>query len=356
MSVGISRASSYGFINAKLRARISEMLPREWMMKMAGTRSLTEAVSMLDNTAYRSASEAYQRTGDLKLVEAEILKLERDDILTLERYLTPSAAELTTAMLLQYEIETVKNALRLWFMRTVAERSVEGVIAYVDSESVAHRFSTDHVLNADDETELVEAFSDTPYLHVIRDQVAEVIARRSLFPLEMALDRWYFEQVNTAVELLDRVDQSVAKRLLGIRIDMVNLHWIARIREYQDLPENVALGSLLPGGAAFDAGAIASIYRSDSPSQVIANLITGRYGGVTSMAGESDDIRRLTLLSSILQQVLLHEIHRVLGGYPFSVGVIVAYVFLRQNEARMIRTVLNARYYALEPAAIGGMI
>ena len=74
------------------------------------------------------------------------------------------------------------------------------------------------------------------------------------------------------------------------------------------------------------------------------------------MAGEADDVRRLALLSSMLQEVLLHEVHRVLGAYPFHVGVIVAYVFLRQNEARMIRTVLNARYYALEPAAIGGII
>lgn len=325
-------------------------------MRVAGAHSLSEAVAMLDKTPYQSASEAYQRTGDIKLVEAEILKLERNDILSLERYLAPTAADLTTALLLQFEVETVKNCLRLWFARSVVDRSIEEVVAYVDRESVVHRFSTDEVINAADEAALVEAFIDTPYAEIVRNQIGEVMSKRSLFPLELALDRWYFVRLNDAVLLLDRVDQNVAKRLLGIRIDMVNLHWIARISEYHNLPEAEALGSLLPGGETFDAASIAAIYHSDSPAQAITGIIASRYGGVTSLGGESDDIRRFSLLSSMLQEVLLHEVHRVLGGYPFTVGVILAYVFLRQNEARMIRTVLNARYYSLEPSAIGGLI
>jgi V/A-type H+-transporting ATPase subunit C len=74
------------------------------------------------------------------------------------------------------------------------------------------------------------------------------------------------------------------------------------------------------------------------------------------VSGESDDIQRLTFLSSMLQEVLLHEVSRVLGGYPFSIGIVLAYLFLKQNETRMIVTVLNARFYALDASVIGGML
>lgn len=349
----VSRSFAYGFINAKLRARIGAMLPREWMLRMAGAPSLTEAVAMLDKTPYEEAWAIYQRTGDIKLVEAQIVRIERQDVLSLKKQLMSAAAGLTQALILQYEVETVKNALRLWFARAVAGRTIDEAVAYVDRDSVRDSFSVDAVANAGDTTAVLAAFEGTPYQETIADQLPHVIERQSLFPLELGLDRWYFGRLNESLESLDRTDRAIARRLLGIRIDMVNLHWIARIKEYYRMTEAEAMSSLLPGGATFDTAAIQAIYRSDSPSSAIAGVLAGRYGGPAPVAG---DVRRLALLSSVLQEVLLHEVRRVLGGYPFTVGVILAYLFLRQNEARAITTVINARYYELSASAIGSLI
>jgi V/A-type H+/Na+-transporting ATPase subunit C len=352
----MSRAGRYGFINAKLRARISGMIPREWFMRLADSHSLTEAIAMLDTTGYASASERYRQTGDLKLMEVEIQRLERGDVAAVRKYLSASATAFAGAVLEQFTALTVKNAIRVWFARSVAGRAIEEVVAYLDRDTPNDNISVDAIVNAADGDALVAALSGTPYGDLVEEHLPVVLDRGSLFVLELAIDRWYYQQLDQAVSELDRRDAEVARRLLGIRIDLLNLHWITRIKEFYTMPESEVVASLIPGGTGFNIRAIQAIYRSGATTGAIADALTDRYGDTAALGGETDDLRRLTLLSFMLQEILMHEIHRVLGGYPFTIGIVLAYIFLKQNEGRMITTVINARAYELDPDVAGGLL
>jgi V/A-type H+-transporting ATPase subunit C len=54
---------------------------------------------------------------------------------------------------------------------------------------------------------------------------------------------------------------------------------------------------------------------------------------------------RLTMIERILEQVLALEVKKILTGYPFTIGIILAYFILKTNEIRKIMTVLNAKFY-----------
>ena len=56
---------------------------------------------------------------------------------------------------------------------------------------------------------------------------------------------------------------------------------------------------------------------------------------------------RLLLVERILGQILSLEINRVLMGYPFTIGIILAYFILKDNEIKKIMTILNAKYYGI---------
>jgi vacuolar-type H+-ATPase subunit C/Vma6 len=66
----------YAFINAKLRARISTLLPQDFIDQMIRAKSLTESIQLLKDTPYREAESVYGRTGDLKMAELELFKQE----------------------------------------------------------------------------------------------------------------------------------------------------------------------------------------------------------------------------------------------------------------------------------------
>ena len=50
------------------------------------------------------------------------------------------------------------------------------------------------------------------------------------------------------------------------------------------------------------------------------------------------------------------RVHRILAGYPFTIGITLSYFVLKRNELKKIRTVLNAKYYGIEQERIESMI
>ena len=71
-----SPLSKYSFINAKLRARISKILPDETFSQLAKAPFLDEALALLRETPFAGLEEIYSATGDLKQAELELLKNE----------------------------------------------------------------------------------------------------------------------------------------------------------------------------------------------------------------------------------------------------------------------------------------
>ena len=63
--------SKYSFINAKLRARISKILPDEKFNRLEQAQSLDEALALLRETPFAGLEEVYSATGDLKRAELE---------------------------------------------------------------------------------------------------------------------------------------------------------------------------------------------------------------------------------------------------------------------------------------------
>ena len=73
-------------------------------------------------------------------------------------------------------------------------------------------------------------------------------------------------------------------------------------------------------------------------------------------APASDEMARLVLIERVLQQIMLHEVHRLLAGYPFTIGVILAYVILKRNEVRLVMTILNAKLYGISDERIRSVL
>jgi V/A-type H+-transporting ATPase subunit C len=54
----------------------------------------------------------------------------------------------------------------------------------------------------------------------------------------------------------------------------------------------------------------------------------------------------------LLQEILDREVRKILGGYPFTIGIILAYSLLERRETSRIVTILNAKLYELDPERV----
>jgi len=351
-----SALAKYGYINAKLRARISKILSEDFLHRMVRSASLSEAVSLLMDTDFAPAAEAYNRTGDLKTAELELLKQEVSLLADVGAQVAGDVESFVSALALRYEVANLKNALRLWFDRVVRGRNIQAAVGYLYRRRIVHDLDLDAVVNADSLEVVVEVLQSTPYARVLAEQSERFHSMESVFPLEVALDHTYYGRLLAEIRELSPKDRKTAGRMIGVEIDIMNIHWMLRFKTYSGFGVAEALRYAIPHGYGIEENELRSAF--ESPVEAIDSLVKSRYGALRPLlsAEGSDSTSRMVMLEHILEEILLWEVRRILAGYPFTIGIILAYFVLKRAEIRRVMTILNAKYYALPEERIASVL
>ncbi|MBN1578162.1 MAG: V-type ATPase subunit [Chitinispirillaceae bacterium] len=339
-----TEVGSYALINAKLRARISNILSDDSFTNLIKCPSLTEMFNFLRTTAFADLPGIYERTGDLKMVELELFKKEASLFRDIEPYLPPEVLTLSRAYTAGYEIENLKNALRLFFDHMVRQQPIDDSIHYLLRENILHEIPFDAVINSSSFDEIIGLLSPTPYGDIIRKELPGVERLQSLFPLSNSLDRYYYRQLLEEVKKLPPRDRLIALRLVGIEIDLQNINWIIRFRTFYNLPFDTVAGLIIPGGLTVRGNTLQDVFRSQQITAPLHTMLRKSYPGIAALMSQQpqEQSSRLTMIERILEQIMLEEVRRIMSGYPFTVGIVLAYYILKRLEIKRIRTVLNA--------------
>ncbi len=350
--------SKYSFINAKLRARISNILPVEIFDQLSKAPALDEALAVLRDTPFANLEAIYSETGDLKQAELELLRNEIDLYKNIKGYIHKKSVDLIDAMLLEFEIDNLKNAIRLYFDRKVRKRSIDYGVHYILYDRIIHDIPIDIIINADNFDEIAGVCEGTPYCQIIKKYSHTVESKGSLFRMEIAFDHFYYNNLLESINKLDRRDRNIAIRLVGVEIDLQNINWIIRLKNFYDLDFDAVMTTIVPGGFNLSRDIIEQLYKAQDVESVLHGLVTSKYPGLTALlsAQTSDSTSRLMLIRRMLQEIIRHEVRRILAGYPFTVGIILSYFILKQDELKKIRMILNAKQYGIGQERIESMI
>jgi len=333
-----SALSAYGFVNAKLRARLSKRLPPETIERLVKARSLPEALQFLKGTDYEPLLTVYSDTGDLALAEARLYAREVEAYVELRRHLSEPGLSLVRALSLRLELEQVKAATRLWFDARVRGRSIDGKSGYLYRGVIANAFDVDALVRAPNAEALAQALAKTPYAAPARETLPAAVAARSLLGFELALDRLFYDEALGAAARLGPRDRRIAERWLLAEIDAQNE---ARAARYGLEPLEA---SLLPHGAAYRRLA-GRARQGGSPA-----------AAAPERGARAEALRNAARLEAAVRRVGAAQAERNLLGYPFSIGVVLAYLERRAEEARTVMTALNAKRYALSEERIRSLL
>ena len=359
----MSALSDYAFINAKLRAQIGNLLSLDTYMNIARARSLVEAVAVLRETPLANAERAFAATGDVSMLEAELNGMQYALFSCVAAHLAThaggAAAAFTAHVVYRLELAAVKNAVRLWFERVVRRGYVEDKLPYLLRGPAAAAARVERIVNAERIEQVAAAIENAHLASALSDNAARIAERGSLFPFEAACDRWYFGELRALAAELSLLDRNAVSPIVALEIDAMNVNWTVRLREYYRFSEAEAMELLVPGGRYFDRQRLSAGLRSAHPAQALLAEIGAQFGG--SLSGvehyaEGDHTHGLVFLESALRDLLLRRSRRLLGGYPFTVGTIVAFMALKQHETRTLITVLQAKSYNYTAERIGALI
>lgn len=327
---------TYGFINAKVRAMKSFLLTESIYRAMAAARSLDELFAVLLQTHFRNMVERVKFKEPLE-IEQELVSEEIRRLRVIEKNSRGNLRQLVLLMLERYDGDKLKTLLRSWHQR-------EGREPLVLREKIVYDFPVNAIVSAETLEEIVTLLEGTPFQKILSREASTYVERKSLFPLELAIDRDLFDRTWDATESLSRKDQRIARRLLGIEIDLRNIDWMGRFRRYYNVSTAEVGELLLPHGYRMGSDDVRHIVSGGSVSKVLARITRGVHSIHRNEAEEGFDLYGL---ERVLYQILLSEAGRALREFPFTIGSILGYLILLRIETKNVRTLLQAKLYGL---------
>jgi V/A-type H+/Na+-transporting ATPase subunit C len=253
------------------------------------------------------------------------------------RALAGGLHSLVLALLRRLEVDNLKVILRGVFSGRQAEAGT--LLAPLGRYE---RLPLEALLAAPTPADAIAALERGPYAAVLRDVASHSRDEGTLFPLEVALDLEYYRRLWSEIEALPRGDRAEATTILGARYDVTNIEWMLRYRSLYHLAPEEIFNYTLPYGARLDDDTVRAVAEAPDQPAAIAALPEPYRSLLAPWAQEAN----LWRLEVALSRYLWREARRNLGGYPFHVGAILGFLFLKEAEVHDVRAILEAKQEA----------
>lgn len=359
--------SQYGFINAKLRAKLGLMKESHVIDELLKTNSLVEAVAVLRDTKYSEVASVFDSTGDLQQMEVVFLHGEIAMYHEVARYLDGKPSDFVHLLLGKIEVDNLKNAIRLWYSSLIRHRPMRYRSEYLYKQKIVWPIDWPALVNATTWDNVVKALSSSPYHDVVKKYTQESIEELGLFSLESELDLQYYAQIMEGLKSLSSDDRQVAQRIFLVDLDLKNLLIMVRFGWFYHLKADQLYPLLLPWGKVYKSKEVQTFIATQPEARDPFVIIDRFYPGLGEKVHHVVEQKRgsvksdeLTVLQNLAMESYLHErrkdvFHSILGSDPFTIGLPLSYFFLVKEENSMIKAILNGKYYGYTEEYIRGV-
>jgi V/A-type H+-transporting ATPase subunit C len=332
-----SGVSGYAAIQARVRVMYSTLLTPQFETGLCEVDDLPGLVRLLKETPYGPYLTGVDEADFTPRRTAYQVKNKlADTYLTIIRSTPKNARTLLIELFRHFEIDNLKAILRA----TVAgsdRNQVEDILFPLGSLSV---HPVKKLLEAETVEAAVSQLTHTPYYDTLSYAMKRYSDEHSLFPLEVALDLNYWRQMWNDASYLKGRDKAQALHILGLLIDMNNLMWAMRYRVYHHLSEEEVINYTLPFGYHVRDDDIRSIAAGADITRVIGRI----YPELDNLADLSErPENELPRLELQLQRLLWEQLNAVFIGYPFHIGLPLAYVLLLELELQDLTVLIEAK-------------
>ena len=329
----------YAYPNAKVRALKGQLLSDDTFRALLNCERLEEVLNVLRSTYY-AESLAELPSPDVSgpqlnsMLYRSLFEDYEKTIRALDRKLQPFFILLYQ----RYELTNLKTILRGIF----SQAATEDVQALLLPTARYTLFSKDALLALRNIQDVITHLQGSFFQYPLNQALRRFEEEQEIFPLEMALDLHYYQTLWEAMKKLPTSEEKIIRKLLGIRLDILNLTWILRFKEeYHFSPEEI-LNYTIHHGANFRLKDRRQLSEAKSAAEILVLLTQSPYA--KSLPEPPPD---LSTLHIILSRYLIAHIRAYFSGNPFQVGVILGYLWVKEFEIHDIISIAEAKRYGL---------
>jgi vacuolar-type H+-ATPase subunit C/Vma6 len=337
--------AKYGFLNAKIRAMRSTLLADSVYRALASAKDNRELSSVLQKTRFREFSERINWDQPLA-VQRDFLVEEIHTLQRIQSFSKHDVRFFVDLLLERYDAEKVKMILRLWHSKSKDHDLVV-------RETIVHAIPVDDMLSAPTLKDMAEYLRDTPFYDPLMRNADVYQEKNNLFSVEMDIDREMMGRIWKSADSMNRQNQKIVHRLVGMEADIKNLLWIGRFKHYYNIPSSEIMAGVFDFGYRITKEQRRQFASEGKIQKVFSNVIPA--GGVNWNKTEGTK-QLLETLESFFYHVLFQEANRAFIAFPFSIGSVLGFFYLIRIETKNILTLLEARSYGLPPERIEALM
>lgn len=330
----------FSVVNTKLLAMQSKLLKEEDYVR------LMELPNMEAQIHYLNTQTHYQGLfrGLLRVDEAELVLTQKryTDLLKLTYYLRGAYERFFEAILLRFEVEEIKLILR-------GIRNEENATLLKLQSILLDHYSDQHpIFRFDKDTTLpsyIANLKETPYYEVLRPY-ADDESPRTLFYMEMLLDRYYYQRILDAAKDLEKEDRALIREYLGSDIDLQNLEFIYRGKKFYRLIPEEFINLSIPEGLHIQSDKIQSLAHA-SIEDFIIDVERTKYAFL--VRGKEDvDLEMFRALKRFQYGQYKKNLHTT----KKNIALLLTFLHLTEFEIRDIVAILEGKRYQMEKSEI----
>ena len=336
----------YSATNALTRTMLSELISRAEFESIVRGGSLDGAWLALRKTAY-VAWVPDDPPGDILDIERIFREVTARRFKRSIRVLSGKPRDVGLLLLSRWDVDNLEFALRLWHGK---DRGLQKFLTY---PSFVHEIPVYDVVEAESLEEIGLALRNTPYVEPITASIKTYRDRKSIFFVELALERDYYRRLLDAAAELGGADRNLAERIIGTEIDLVNLAWLARLLDYYKMDPEGLHRSMIPGPSHISRRLAEPGLTMERLEDLRSEVVGER---IDREGGKRTGPESISLLESLVEHAVVETARNALAGYPFSIGCVFAFSLLKRTELRNLNTVFAGKWLGIEEPEISSRL
>lgn len=330
----------FSAVNTKLLAMQAKLLKEEDYIRLIELPNNEAQIQYLDqHTHYKGMVDTSMRVDEVELM---LSRKRYADLSRLRFYFGKPYQRFYEALLLRMMVEEVKLILR-------GIRSEEDMDILMLQSILLDYFGDSHpIFRFDKNSTLpsyIENLKDTPFYEVLIPY-ADDTGPRTLFYMEMVLDRYYFKELEEAAKDLDKEDRKLIAEHLGTDVDLKNIEFMYRGKKFYDLLPQEMENLAIPGGFVLNAADVRAL--ANAPLDEFESIILDTKYDFLLLSKEDVDLEMFRELKRY--QYLEYRKHR--RSNDKNIMVLLSYLHITEFEIRDIIAILEGKRYQMEKRQI----
>lgn len=331
---------SYSGLSTKIRAMQSKLLTDQEYHELAEITTVPLAVSYLKQKPAYSQIWSSLDENDLHrgAIEKLLINSVYNDFARIYRFGDMEQRKFLDLYFKRYEISILKNCLNKIFDHRTVDLDLSMFKTFFDRHS---KLDINILADSSSIEEFIGSLKGseyyTPLIRLARLQ------EPTLFDYEMALDLYYFRLIwKVRKKLFTKQDQEQITMIYGYKLDLLNLQWIYRSRQYFSMSAVDIYALIIPVNYKLKKSDIAALVEAEDNNAFSAVLDSTYYGRHFEEAAPDT-------LENLYNYIMKHVLSSAAKRNPHSIAVMYRYLYFKDHEIRRLTVALECIRYGISP-------